>query len=75
MRYIASIREHGQAAGICKVVPPSTWKLPPGKYHERPFPTKRQAIHRLKEGVPYGTGGHYTRSSYRDMANKFAAER
>ncbi|KAF3569346.1 hypothetical protein DY000_02012283 [Brassica cretica] len=47
--YIHKIKPEAEAYGICKIVPPSSWKPPFGLDLESvKFPTKTQEIHRLQ---------------------------
>ena len=57
IKYIASIRERAEKSGIAKIVPPQGWN-PPTCYtkcfqgeQNKSFPTKKQYIHKLQEGI------------------------
>ena len=81
--YVRSIRGTYERYGIVKVVPPqgrgprsvnveSTTDrgahMSPGRFF-----TKRQAVHRLQEGVPFEDGGKYNAREYRRYAESFTA--
>ncbi|XP_074264811.1 lysine-specific demethylase JMJ17-like [Silene latifolia] len=49
LEYIYKIREQAEPYGICKIVPPKTWKPPFAlDLNKFTFPTKTQAIHQLQ---------------------------
>ncbi|XP_073385886.1 lysine-specific demethylase JMJ17 [Physcomitrium patens] len=50
LRFIAQIREQSESYGICRIVPPASWKPPFAIESESfIFPTKHQSIHQLQE--------------------------
>ncbi|ESW30492.1 hypothetical protein PHAVU_002G157500 [Phaseolus vulgaris] len=49
LEYIYKIRPEAEPYGICKIVPPKSWKPPFAlDLHSFTFPTKTQAIHKLQ---------------------------
>eukprot|EP00271_Cylindrocystis_brebissonii_P017526 TRINITY_DN4596_c1_g1_i1.p1 TRINITY_DN4596_c1_g1~~TRINITY_DN4596_c1_g1_i1.p1 ORF type:complete len:2735 (-),score=484.18 TRINITY_DN4596_c1_g1_i1:871-9075(-) len=53
MKYISSIRQRAEQYGMCRIVPPISWKPPFALDHDKfHFTTKVQAIHRLQERPP-----------------------
>lgn len=49
LHYIASIRAQAEPYGLCRIVPPDSWRPPfalPDKWR---FPTKVQKVHHLQE--------------------------
>jgi histone demethylase JARID1 len=79
VKYIATLRSVGTKSGIIKIVPPKGWNPPPCMNQcfqgaqRKPFPTKRQSVHRLQEGAHYADGKKYHIDDFRVMANKFRA--
>ncbi|XP_073385841.1 lysine-specific demethylase JMJ17 isoform X3 [Physcomitrium patens] len=50
LQFIAQIREQSEPYGICRIVPPESWKPPFAIESESfIFPTKHQSIHQLQE--------------------------
>ena len=58
LAYIASIAAAAESAGIARIVPPSGWRRTPFRNPVAGtglvFETKRQELHRLQEGQPFG---------------------
>ena len=77
LRYVASIRREAEPFGICKIVPPRGWKVESAVdwNSTKKFATKRQRLHELGEGQPFGDGREYTLEEYRRMADAFYARR
>ena len=71
MKYIQSIYPQAKDFGICKIVPPKGWKVPKVDATEKRFPTRKQKINRLQEGMHYDDGRTYTVEGYQKMANQF----
>ncbi|KAL0052381.1 hypothetical protein WJX82_001231 [Trebouxia sp. C0006] len=72
LEYIASIKKAGEAAGIVKIVPPPGWKPTfELRSDNQTFPTKRQLLHKLQEGLPFHEGEEYTQQTYCQKANAF----
>ena len=77
LKYISKLRSIGNETGIVKIVPPKGWNPPPcteqcfqGEMY-RPFPTKKQSVHRLQEGASYSDGRNYYIDKFRSMADEF----
>ena len=77
LRYVASIRREAEPFGICKIVPPRGWKVESAVdwNSTKKFATKRQRLHELGEGQPFGDGREYTLEEYQRMADEFYARR
>jgi histone demethylase JARID1 len=77
LRYVASIRKEAEAFGICKIVPPVGWKVDCAVdwSSQKKFATKRQRLHELGEGQPFGDGRNYTLEEYQRMAKAFYERR
>ena len=80
LAYIASIAAAAESAGIARIVPPSGWRRTPFRNPVAGtglvFETKRQELHRLQEGQPFGdvrgvSAGHVAR----DWAHPASAPR
>ena len=71
MKYIQSIYPQAKDFGICKIVPPKGWKVPKVDATKKRFPTRKQKINRLQEGMHYDNGRKYTVDGYQKMANQF----
>lgn len=58
LAYIALITPAAEAVGIARIVPPAGWRQQPFRNPVAGtglvFETKRQELHRLQEGVPFG---------------------
>jgi len=74
--YIAKIRPEAERCGICKIVPPLGWNptCQIDVSNPRTFPTKRQRINTLQEGVGFEEGKTYNFQTYKTMAEAFAKE-
>ena len=77
LRYVASIRREAEPFGICKIVPPKGWKVECAVdwNSTKKFATKRQRLHELGEGQPFGDGREYTLEEYQRMADEFYERR
>ena len=75
LRYVASIRREAEPFGICKIVPPRSWRgrVCCGLEFHKEFATKRQRIHELGEADD--DDREYTLEEYRRMADAFYARR
>eukprot|EP00474_Spongospora_subterranea_P010603 CRZ11061.1 hypothetical protein [Spongospora subterranea] len=72
--YIESIRDEVEDAGICKIIPPDSWKPPRlfSQCKKERFRTRIQHIHRLQEGVGFDVSDkEYTIPEYKRMADAF----
>jgi len=80
LKYIESIRPEAEKFGICKIVPPKSWRnerrplKDDASMKDKKFGTKKQRIDRLQESVPYEDGGKYTMKEYEEMAEAFRKE-
>jgi len=74
LAYIEKIRPEAEMFGICKIVPPEGWNPPCQIKLDNPrvFPTKRQKINTLQEGVGFGEGKSYDIAGYKRQAEDFA---
>ena len=70
--YISSITEIGQQYGICKIIPPPEWTPPNFALSNlsSSFPTRKQLLHKITEGVCFAEGKDYFLSDYQRMAEE-----
>lgn len=68
-----SIRSSAEKFGICKIVPPKQWNpdCMVDMANPKRFPTKRQKINTLQEGLGFDDGNTYTIAEYKRMADQF----
>ena len=76
LAYIDSIRPQAEKCGICKIVPPEGWNphCQIDLANPEAFPTKRQRINTLQEGMGFEEGKTYNIQTYKAMAEEFAKE-
>lgn len=69
--FVQAIRERAEGAGICRIVPPKSWRPPKRQNDGKTFRTRRQAIHRLQEAVGFEDGREYNVRDYKAQADAF----
>uniref|UniRef100_A0A6A7G8Z7 Lysine-specific demethylase 5A-like n=1 Tax=Hirondellea gigas TaxID=1518452 RepID=A0A6A7G8Z7_9CRUS len=77
LAYIRKIRSQAEDTGICKIIPPNGWNRPASLRLlkcEKTFPTRKQPVHQLQQGVGFMAGQDYTVSEFRKMAEKFSKD-
>eukprot|EP00803_Ostreobium_quekettii_P004564 evm.model.scf_1977.1 EVM.evm.TU.scf_1977.1 scf_1977:530-6614(-) len=72
--YIKRIAPEAAKQGIVKIVLPEKWRPEFNLDITKEFDTMKQALHRLQEGVAFGTGGTYDQAAYKKYAEGHRSE-